>query len=84
MLFKTVVRLGPVSGVCFWSAVSLPSKKVVWFSGRMAFGEKDNQGKMGSLGFHLRNYEKSVGKKTFNPKVPNEYSLGVSINSSSL
>lgn len=57
---------------CFDLAVSLnflPKRRLfwflVWFRGRMAFGEKDNQRKWGGLGFHLENLSPG-GKNTFN------------------
>lgn len=33
-----------------WQALFLQNKRLFWFCGRMAFGEKDNQRKMGRLG----------------------------------
>lgn len=70
-------------GKFFYLAVSLnflQKKRLFWFCGRMAFGEKDNQRKMGRLGI-LFTDSSQVGK---NPSTEgavflNQHNLGISI-----
>lgn len=58
-------------GSCFYLAVSfnfLQMRRLFWFCGRMEFGEKDNQRKMGRLGILFTDSVKWV--KNLQLKVP--------------
>lgn len=67
----------------FYLSVSLNSlqkRRLFWLYGRIAFGKKDNQRKMGGLGFHLQTLSQ-WGKKpsTEHTVFLNQYKLGISI-----